>query len=308
MEERIPVLFDTDIGSDIDDAVALAYLLQEPRCELLGITTVTGEPQERARLADAICRAAGREGIPIHSGVQRPLFIGEKQPLAPQKSVLPRWPHRESFPPGTAVPFLQQTIRSRPGEITLLAVGPFTNVGVLFAMDPELPRLLRRLVIMGGVFLPDTPRHEEWNASLDPHASALLFNAEGLELIAFGLDVTLRCRLPAEECRTRFRSGALDLVADMAEVWFTAPPNPAGDKTQPPQEITFHDPLAAVCLFHPDICRYERGMVRVEPDSPAAGTTHFEPAADGRHQIAVEVDPARFFEHYFRAFSRAPEP
>ena len=57
MEERVPLLFDTDIGSDIDDAVALAYLLREPRCELLGITTVTGEPLKRAMLADAVCRA-----------------------------------------------------------------------------------------------------------------------------------------------------------------------------------------------------------------------------------------------------------
>src|SRR5690349_14668811 len=129
--DRIPLLFDTDIGSDIDDAVALAYLLVEPRCELLGITTVTGEPVERARLADAVCRASGRNDVPIHSGAEIPFLVPQKQPKAPQKAVLECWPHQADFAPNTAVPFLQQVIRSRPGEVTLLAVGPFTNVGAL---------------------------------------------------------------------------------------------------------------------------------------------------------------------------------
>ena len=62
------VLFDTDIGSDIDDALALAYLLKEPRCELLGITTVTSFPEQRAAMCSVICRHAGRPDIPIHVG------------------------------------------------------------------------------------------------------------------------------------------------------------------------------------------------------------------------------------------------
>lgn len=75
MSDTIPVLFDTDIGSDIDDAVALGYLLNQPRCELVGITTVSGEARERAALADAICRAAGRRDIPIRADRHlRPLF------------------------------------------------------------------------------------------------------------------------------------------------------------------------------------------------------------------------------------------
>ena len=68
---RIPLLFDTDIGSDIDDAVCLAYLLRQPRCELLGVTTVSGQPRARAALADAVCQAAGRRDIPIHAGSEQ---------------------------------------------------------------------------------------------------------------------------------------------------------------------------------------------------------------------------------------------
>src|SRR5947209_20096675 len=127
MTNRLPILFDTDIGSDIDDALALVYLLRQPRCELVGITTVTGEPEKRALLADAVCRAEGRNDVPIHSGSPRPLLREQRQPTAQQAEALAHWPHREAFAAGTAVPFMREVIRARPGEISLLAVGPMTN-------------------------------------------------------------------------------------------------------------------------------------------------------------------------------------
>jgi purine nucleosidase len=291
--EKVAVLFDTDIGSDIDDAVALAYLLARPECELLGITTVTGEPVERARLADAVLRAAGRADVPIHAGIERPFLIQQRQPRADQKTSLARWEHRTEFATNTAVPFLRETIRSRPGEITLLAVGPFTNVGALFASDPEIPGLLKRLVIMGGAYTMRWPgRDMEWNISLDPHAAAVMFHAPVPETIAYGLEVTLPLRLPAEECRRRFRGGALDVVADMAEVWFREQPH-----------ITFHDPLAAVSLFEPDVCELQRGCADVELISPRlTGMTHWTPDESGPHRIGVKSDPERFFERYFHCF------
>lgn len=208
MSESVPLLFDTDIGSDIDDAVALAYLLREPRCELLGITTVSGEPIERARLANAVCRAGGRTDIPIHAGVEPPLLVPLKQTAAPQKSVLANWEHRRDFKPNTAVPFLRETIRARPGEITLLAVGPFTNVGALFAMDPEIPSVLKRVVVMGGRYTTRTPGAGpvEWNASGDPHAMAIMAHAPLAELTAFGLDATLRCAMTSAESGSAFEA------------------------------------------------------------------------------------------------------
>ncbi|MFN3651682.1 MAG: nucleoside hydrolase [Armatimonadota bacterium] len=295
MAENIPLLFDTDIGSDIDDAVALAYLLRQPRCELLGITTVTGEAQARARLADAVCRAAGRDDVPIHSGAEEPLLIDQRQPRAPQQTALARWPHRSEFPPNTAVPFLQEVIRSRPGEVTLLAVGPFTNVGLLFALDPEIPRLLKRLVIMGGSY-----RHgqsgfsrREWNTGCDPHAVARMFQAPVPELAAFGLNVTLQCQLEAEECRRRLRGGVLDVVAEMAVVWFGHRP-----------QITFHDPLAAVALFEPEVCDYARGRVEIDLSNPrTAGVAHWARNAEGPHSVAIAVRPEQFFQRYFEVFS-----
>ena len=288
MNDNIPLLLDTDIGSDIDDAVCLAYLLAEPRCELLGVTTVTGRPRERAMLADAVCRAAGRADVPVFSGCDVPLLCEQRQPEAPQARVLGRWPHREDFAPYEAVGFLRRAVRERPGEVTLLAIGPLTNVGLLFALDPEVPRLLKRLVMMGGRYF--APGGTEWNTSGDPIASALVFDAPVRELTACGLDVTLRCTMPADECRRRFRGGALDLVREMAEVWFRGR-----------DRITFHDPLAAACVFEPDLCAYRTGRVTMDlGGGEAHGATRFEAAEGGPHRVACDVDPDRFLRRYFR--------
>lgn len=307
MEGKIPVLFDTDIGSDIDDAACLAYLLREPRCELLGITTVTGEAKSRAELASALCMAAGRDDIPIHVGTEDPLLVPLKQKVAQQKEKLDNWPHRTDFAPNTAVEFMKDVICSRPGEVTLLAVGPFTNIGLLFATYPETARMLKQLVLMGGVFTNRQPGvgPTEWNAIGDPHATAIVYRAPVRKHISIGLDVTTRCRLDADLMREKFQGGLLDIVRDLAEVWFRST-----------SVMTFHDPLAAVSIFDPDVCQYRRGRVSVElASSRLMGCTYFDteeilvgpadkPAEpDAPHYVALDVDSERFFTQYFSVFS-----
>lgn len=296
----IPVLFDTDIGSDIDDAVALAYLLRQPRCELVGITTVTGDTMKRAALAEIVCRAGGREDVPIHAGLAGPLLHGPGQPNVPQYDAVADRPHRTDYATdggAGAIDFMRQTIRARPGEITLLAVGPMTNIAALFAADPETARLLKRIVLMCGVFTGRAghgPGAKEWNALVDPVATALAYRRGAGKLLSVGLDVTTLCKLPAEECRSRFThaGGALGVVGEMAEVWF-----------KHADRITFHDPLAATLLFAPELCEYQTGTVTVCVDeTPFSGLTRWSgaAAADGPpHSIAVSVDADRFFAHYF---------
>jgi len=288
--ETIPILLDTDIGTDIDDAVALAYLLRQPRCELLGITTVTGEPDKRASLADAVCRAGGRTDIPIHVGAANPLLLPIKQPQAAQAEALTdRWPHAEYSLRSTAAEFLRDTIRSRPSEITLLAVGPLTNIALLFALDPEIPSLLKQVVLMGGWFYAP---EQEWNIINDPHAAAMVFAAPVSKLVAVGIDVTEQCKLPANECRRRFTAagGPLGMVAEMAEIWFRGTGH-----------ITFHDPLAAALIFDETLCEYESHPVEVELVSPRLlGQTTFGRDLEAYQcQIAHKVSAERFFAHYF---------
>lgn len=284
------VILDTDIGSDIDDAVCLAYLLSEPSCDLLGITTVTGEAVERAQIASVLCRAAGKD-VPIYPGVVKPLLIPQKQPRAQQAAALAGWNYQATFPDNQAVEFLRQTIRANPGEINLLGIGPMTNIGLLFATDPEIPRLLKSLTMMVGVF---TNRLAgtwplEWNAICDPHALAIIYQADVPICRSVGLDVTCQVTMDAQEVRARFQTGLLRPVLDFAEVWF-----------KQTGRIIFHDPLAAVSMFDETVCGFERGTVDVELTSPRVlGMTHWTPGANGRHEVALTVSPERFFDRYF---------
>jgi len=292
---RTKVLLDTDIGSDIDDAVALAWLLANPDCELLGITTVTGDAIARARLAGALCRAAGR-AVPIYPGAERPLLCEQKQTQAPQAAALKGASDDESFPPRRAVFFLQETIRANPGEVVLLTIGPLTNAALLFSLDPEIPLLLKGMVSMCGLFSNRVSGWgpAEWNASLDPHAAAIVYrNAPGLHRTV-GLDVTTRLSLGIDEFRTRFARGLLKTVLDFSETWF-----------RHRDGVIFHDPLAAAVTFDDSLCRFVRGTVEVELASrQAAGATYWavDPAA-GRHEVAVSVDRDRFFRAYFSLFA-----
>jgi len=289
------VLFDTDIGSDIDDAACLAYLLAQPECDLLGITTVSGGAGQRAMLASALCRAAGRD-IPIFPGAERPLLGPQRQPAVPQTEALEKWQHERDFPRGEAVDFLRRTVREHPGEVTLLAVGPLTNLALLFGSDPEIPSLLGSLVIMNGLFAsrPAGASPVEWNAGCDPHAAAMVYASPVSRFRSVGLDVTCRVRMESSKVRQEFRHGLLRPVLDFAEIWF-----------ERRDIITFHDPLAAATVFDRDICGFEKGNVEVEVLSRhAAGMTHWTPDASGRHEVALTVDSERFFAHYVSTLSR----
>ncbi len=298
MKERI--LLDTDIGSDIDDALCLAYLLRQPRCELMGITTVSGRARQRAALASAICLAAGRSDIPVFAGTDHGLASGVViQPDCRQEKVLPDFPHRkpEDFGhAGLALEFMRDSIRKHPGEVTLLAIGPMTNLGLLFSMDPELPGLLKRLVLMCGIFgvgqiAYQDPCYSEWNAKLDPWATRMVYRAAVKEHRSIGLDVTTRCQMEGAELTRRFSgaTGPLAVVAAMASVWG--------------HNVTFHDPLAAAAIFKPELCVWKQGQVGVElGPGMLAGMTALDSSASAPkvHQVAETVDSAGFFEEYFR--------
>jgi inosine-uridine nucleoside N-ribohydrolase len=286
------ILLDTDIGSDIDDALCLAYLLANPACNLLGITTVTGESAKRAMLADVLCKHA-KKNIPIFPGTENSLIIPQKQPVAQQAVKLADWPHEVNFPKGQAVDFLRETIHTNPGEITLLTIGPLTNIALLFKIDPEIPLLLKKIVMMSGVFKIQQP-YCEWNVTCDPHAAAIVYGAPVKKSISIGLDVTLQCTMNIEEIKKRFNIPFLKPVFDLAKVWF-----------ENTDKITFHDPLAAVTVFHNDVCSFEKGTVEIElMNEKIIGKTLFNKDSNNlKHKIAINVDVKNFFLYYFSVFN-----
>lgn len=190
------IILDTDIGTDIDDALCLSYLLKHPECELLGITTVSGEAKKRAMLANAICKHIKKD-VPIYVGAEMPLLTKTMQPIAQQAKMLERWEHDEKFSDYHAVEFMHKAILENPYEITLLAIGPLTNIALLFSMYPETQVLLKELVLMCGKFYAETA--PEWNAKCDPYASAIVYASNVENCYSIGLDVTMQVLLTKEK-------------------------------------------------------------------------------------------------------------
>lgn len=298
---REKVIFDTDIGGDVDDALALAYLLRDASCDVLGVTVEAwgGNGPRQAEIVSAICRDAGRD-VPIAIGPGAGNLFGRRAPKTPKKP--PRyWPavkghdHETFTPRNDAVDFLCRTIRANPGEVTAIATGHFTNLGALFTVDPEIPSLLKRLVLMGG----NLKGKNEWNASYDPVATAIVLangnHARPPETLLIGGDVTCPYHLSPDEARSFFKSvPSLALCAEAAEYWFKDGFN-----------LYFHDPIAAAAAFHPDLATWTNATVAVELPQ---GRTTFEAKPNPQHgilKVATHVDFPRFREIFLATMADA---
>ncbi len=284
MKEK--VVLDTDIGSDIDDAICLAYLLSHPDCEIIGITTVSGHPERRAMITDYLCEKA-KKNIPVYPGMSEPLIGQQKQKTVAQFEYLESIGFERSFEKDWFC-FLAKTIRKNPGEINLITIGPLTNIGTLFKIDPELPLFLKAIYIMGGMFFGETKK-AEWNISCDPYAAHSVFTSNAKNIFVCGLDVTTKVMMKRKEVVELFsKNFLLKEVLNFAEIWF-----------RNRDIITFHDPLAASVLFKKDMCRFKKGKIFVDQ----IGVTGFIEDKSSNTYVASELEPDGFFAHFFDIFS-----
>lgn len=282
------VLVDTDIGGDIDDALTLAYLLREPECQLLGITTVCGESEKRASIADALCKAAGKT-VPIVAGLDTTLQPVPVYPTPAGQAALKDWPH-DVYSKGDAVAFLRQMIEAHPHEIYLLGIGNMTNIASLFQTYPETVGLLAGFYVMNGYFgqesLPDSTWN--WNSWADPRASQISFQARVKEFKVFPLEVTETLSIPAAAAETWLPANddLMRAVYAFGGAWLTSS-----------RLLTLHDPLAAVSLFYPNLCRYVQGSVSVERHNPQQmGATTLTEQPDGNLAVATDVEKEIFYQ------------
>lgn len=307
------ILLDTDIGTDVDDALTLAYLLMQPRCDLLGVTTVTGDAERRAKLVSVLCKVAGVD-IPIYPGPEETMVIEQREKYAPQADILARWDHQSEFPRGQAIEFMRTTIRENPGEVTLLGIGPMTNIGLLFAVDPEIPAMLKGLQLMCGKFAGfptkatglicsafEPSDHDsitrsgalEANACIDPHATSIVYRHDTPRHRSVGLDITRQVTIPGERFKKSFTHDIHKPIVEMAEVWFQ----------EWEELVTFHDPLAAAAIFNDDLLTFARGEVTELNSQLLQGYTYWNEAPDGRHEVAIDVDKEAFFTEYMSVFA-----
>lgn len=283
----VKILLDTDIGGDIDDAICLAYLLKEPQCELVGITTVCGKPEIRASVADAICQTVGRK-IPIVAGLDSTMQPVLVYPTPDGAGALKFWQHN-TYKKADAPAFLYQKIKENPHEIVLIGIGNMTNIATLFCTYPDAVGLLKGLYVMNGYFdkAPLPEPYYNWNSWADPLASKIVFASDVAVHRAIPLEVTDTLTIEAGEASTLLRADndLMKAVFDFGNAWLQS----AG-------KLTLHDPLAAISVFHPNICRYEKGFVQVETVKASnMGSTSFTPATNGNVEIARTVDQERFY-------------
>ena len=199
---KYPVIYDTDPG--VDDAMALYFALAHPDIEVLGITTTFGNVTVDQAVTNALYLThLANRAIPVTRGVASPWCKPPEAPPVhihgadglgnlPQRAPVDRQPDARS-----SAQFIIELARARPGEITLVAVGPLGNLSLALKLEPRLPELLREVIVMGGTILEpgNVSPVAEANVWNDPHAADQVFRA-GFKITMVGLDVTHRVILP----------------------------------------------------------------------------------------------------------------
>jgi purine nucleosidase len=311
--DRIPLIIDTDIGDDIDDLQALALALASPEVDLLAVTTVFGDTGRRASLARLLLEAAGRPEVPVARGATSPLlapgresrFGGHGLDLADVRQ----------GPVETPAPvLLAQLIRQHEGEVELLTIGALTNIALALALEPELPKQVRRYHLMGGCFgaRPQLHATVEYNIRCDPEAAAAVF-AAGFNLTVVGLDVTTQVELSGEHLEPLRRS-----VHPLAKLYvaavghFLSQRGHAGQQAR--QSNIPHDVLTLAALLRPELIKTEPMPVAVElrgEHTRGLTVTARRPPqgqpAPATAQVAVAVDAPAFRDFYLERLYRLCE-
>jgi len=283
------VIIDTDVGDDIDDAFAIALALESSEVKILGITTAWGNTALRARLLERFLRETGHADIPVAVGQEK---YPAKGTLAVSQS---KYAEREPEVklPG-AVDFLLEEIRKHPGEITLVAIGPETNLGAAIEKDAETFRKLKRVVLMGGSVyrgydglaypLAPVKAMPEWNILCDVAAARKVF-ASGVPLFVMPLDSTQIKLEELERARLFSRGTPLtDALAVLYHQW-------AYETRQ--ATPTMFDAVAMGYAIRPELCPMKAMRLSVSEDGstvPVEGETNA--------QVCLASDSDTFLKFY----------
>lgn len=299
MPETQRIIFDTDMGTDVDDCLALALVLSSSEISLEGITCVYGDVDLRARMVLKLLQLHGHPSVPVTLGATEPL-LGLRPVFWPGhegEGLLE--PGDEDLTPDTAyaVDFLVRTVSENPGQIHLVAVGPLTNVALAFLKEPNLPEQLAHLTIMAGVVRGTSDLglpYAEHNVLCDPEAAHVVFSS-GAPTTLVPLDVTTKVEI-TQEGVDRIRAGGTafhEAVARQVELY---------PRFADQGRTALHDPLAVGALLAPEMLSTRPLHVDVElAGRYAAGATLVRTPGAGERaniQVALGVE-AEAFEEFF---------
>ncbi len=289
------VILDTDIGTDVDDCLALALLLGSPELELAGVTCVYGDVRLRARMVLKLLALRGMTDVPVLAGVEQPLLGRVPVYWAGHEGAGLLEPADEALAPAPehAVDFIVRAVMEGPEPLHLIAVGPLTNVALAFLREPRLAGRLAGLTIMGGAMRGPEAAHlplVEHNFRCDPEAAAIVL-AAGAPTVLVPLDVTTRV-VVRREGAARIRAGGTPFHAAVAEQLERYP------RFRDQGRTFLHDPLAVAAVIQPDLVRLTDLHVDVETGGrhTAGASLMLTPTADApaNARVALGVDAARF--------------
>ncbi len=264
--QKHPVLIDTDIGDDIDDALALVLALCSPEIALCGVTTVFGDTQRRAQLAAHLLHIFGRHEIPIAAGLQTPLQPRHRPSGVPQAVIVDDCADCGVTPmlsSASAPELIVQTALAHHDRLILLCLGPLTNVATALRLEPHLFMAVRRIIMMGGTSGIAFP---EWNVRNDATAARIVL-AAGIPVTMLGWNVTTRCQLREEDIEHLRCNGSPQtrLLSQLIDIWQRHRP-----RWHPPLPY-LHDPLTVVALCAPQLLQFKEMTARVLVHGPFTG-------------------------------------
>lgn len=306
--EKLKLIIDTDIGDEIDDALALYYAMRR-EYDIIGITCVYKNTEERARITKRLLSLYGKgyESVPV--------FAGHGTPIAEEREEYPHTCHYhdglnapEYAPDGgedAAVDFIIDACEKYGKNLAVVAIGPFTNIARVIEKSPTALDKASRVVIMGGAYYR---QYVDWNVMCDVEAADVMFSSlSNLECV--GADVTHRLPLTREQHELTLNcknDGAAAEIGELIRLWSIVNPD---------RYPTLHDPLAVEYAVNPEVCKTERARVKVICDGYARGLTL---NVDGYNKdylnsvyakgeinevvIARDIDARAFIDKFLEAF------
>ena len=305
-DQRRKVILDTDIGDDVDDALALGLICRSPELQLLGVTTVFGNVRARARQARTILAKAGPafHAIPVAMGCGASLASRPKDNTAAYlHGQLPNQdctclPEAELAPiqGRHAVPFLIDTIMAGAGDIIPIAIGALTNIAVALVLEPRIAAKIPKMVVMAGEFRRSMA---EWNIRCDPEAAHIVFRSNiPMDVTPYHIGDMVRLQETDIHALAVAATPLAENLAAAVAVW-----QHATGRVAP----ALFDPMAVATLLQPDLVTWKTGTVHVElAGQHTYGMTSFDEQTSGRHRVAWEVDADRARAYYLGRLGVAP--